>query len=161
MRRRDTSHDPLASSLTDLMTSLMVIFVLLLLVFVQRHAGVTAVITDALLKRLQDELRPQGFSPQNVRRDARDRYAILVIVPDRLMNFQKGKFVLKPQGEEFVSSRIPHLASVLCSPEYRDSVDSIVVEGHSDAQPFSALTPEESQGMNLKLSQDRSMEVVK
>ena len=159
--RRHATHDPLASSLTDLMTSLMVIFVLLLLVFMQRHAGVTAVITDALLKRLQDELRPQGFSAANVRRDARDRYAILVIVPDRLMNFETGKFVLKPQGEAFLSSRIPHLAQVLCSPEYRSSVDSIVVEGHSDAQPFSALPFEESQALNLKLSQDRSMEVVK
>ena len=44
------SVDHLNSSLTDLMTSLMVIFILLLLVFVHRTAGKDAAVTDVLLK---------------------------------------------------------------------------------------------------------------
>ena len=34
------------------------------------------------------------------------------------------------------------------------------MEGHTDTQPYAGHTAEESENLNLKLSQDRSMEVV-
>ena len=96
------SVDHLNSSLTDLMTSLMVIFILLLLVFVHRTAGKDAAVTDLLLDRLRDDMKPYGFSNQTIRHDPRDRNAILVIVPDRLMNFETSKSTLRPEGEQFL-----------------------------------------------------------
>lgn len=162
MRRHSgAGHDPLASSLTDLMTSLMVIFVLLLLVFMQRTAGANAAVTDALLRRLQMGSEHIGLRPEHVRQDPRDRDAILVVIPDGLMNFEIGKYTLKPAGIAFLDQHIPRLADILCAPEFQASVQSIVVEGHSDDQVFRGLSPAASQEMNLKLSQDRSMEVVK
>ena len=155
------SSDHLNSSLTDLMTSLMVIFILLLLVFVHRTASKDAAVTDILLKKLRQDLIPQGFSEKTIRPDPRDRNAILVIVPDRLMNFETGKSGLGPEGQEFLKSYIPKFAGVLCSEEFRASIESIVVEGHTDTHPYVGRTAEESQNLNLKLSQDRSMEVVK
>jgi outer membrane protein OmpA-like peptidoglycan-associated protein len=155
-----SSADHLSSSLTDLMTSLMVIFILLLLVFVHRTAGKDAAVTDVLLKRLRHDLTPQGFNERSIRRDPRDRNAILVIVPDRLMNFETGKSTLQPAGELFLKTYIPEFAEVLCSDEFRSSVESIVVEGHTDTQRYVG-SAEESQNKNLRLSQDRSMEVVK
>jgi len=151
----------LNSSLTDLMTSLMVIFILLLLVFVHRTAGKNVAVTDALLKTLQTDLIPQGFSTKDIQIDKKDRNAILVIVPDNLMNFEIGQSNLKPEGEEFLRTRVPKLAEVLCGAEYRATVESVVVEGHTDARPYRGFSPEESQNLNLKLSQDRSMQVVK
>ena len=155
------SSDHLGSSLTDLMTSLMVIFILLLLVFVHRTASKDAAVTDVLLKKLRQDLIPQGFKENAILRDPRDRNAILVIVPDKLMNFEPGDWHLKPEGEMFLRSHIPEFANVLCSDQFRPSVESIVVEGHTDTQPYKGKTAEESQNSNLKLSQDRSMEVVK
>ena len=155
------SSDHLSSSLTDLMTSLMVIFILLLLVFVHRTASKDAAVTDVLLKKLRRDLIPQGFNEKTIRPDPRDRNAILVIVPDRLMNFETGKSTLRPEGELFLKAYIPEFADVLCSTEFRASIDSIVVEGHTDMHPYVGRTAEESQNLNLKLSQDRSMEVVK
>jgi outer membrane protein OmpA-like peptidoglycan-associated protein len=152
--------DHLNSSMTDLMTSLMVIFILLLLVFVHRTAGKDAAVTDVLLKRLRYEMQPQGFNENTIRPDPRDRNAILVIVPDRLMNFEMGKSRLRPEGEQFLKSYIPHLAEVLCGDQFRSSIESIVVEGHTDTQPYVGHTVEESESLNLKLSQDRSMVVV-
>lgn len=154
------NSDHLSSSLTDLMTSLMVIFILLLMAFVVRTAGKDAALTDVLLKRLLSDMRPQGFNEQSIRKDPRDRNAILMIVPDRLMNFETGKFILSLKGQEFLKGYIPDLAEVLCSDQFRASVESIVVEGHTDTQGYGG-TAEESQNLNLKLSQDRSMEVVK
>src|ERR1035438_1910835 len=156
-----SNSDHLNSSMTDLMTSLMVIFILLLLVFVHRTAGKDAAVTDVLLKRLLYEMKPQGFNENTIRPDPRDRNAILVIVPDHLMNFEAGQSNLRPEGEEFLKRYIPDLAEVLCSDQFRSSIESIVVEGHTDTQPYAGRTAEESQSLNLKLSQDRSMVVVK
>lgn len=155
------NEDHLNSSLTDLMTSLMVIFILLLLVFVHRTAGKDAAVTDVLLKRLLHDMKPQGFNEKTIRPDPRDRNAILVIVPDRLMNFETGKSTLRPEGEQFLKKYIPDFAAVLCSDEFRSSIESIVVEGHTDTHPYLGRTAGESENLNLKLSQDRSMEVVK
>jgi outer membrane protein OmpA-like peptidoglycan-associated protein len=155
------SADHLSTSLTDLMTSLMVIFILLLLVFLHRTAGKDAVVADVLLKRLRHDLNPQGFDEKTIKPDPHDRNAIWVIVPDRLMNFEIGKSTLRPEGEQFLRQYIPRFADVLCSKEFQSSIESIVVEGHTDMHPYVGRSAEDSQNMNLKLSQDRSMEVVK
>ena len=154
------SSDHLSSSLTDLMTSLMVIFVLLLLVFVSHTASKDAAVTDVLLAKLKTDLEPQGFNENSIRPDPKDRNAILVIVPGQLMNFENQKADLQAGGKQFLQTHIPAFADVLCSDEFRPSIDSIVVEGHTDSKRYGA-TVEESQNNNLKLSQDRSMAVVK
>jgi flagellar motor protein MotB len=155
------NSDHLSSSLTDLMTSLMVIFILLLLVFVSHTASKDAALTDVLLAKLKKDLQPQGFNENSIRPDPRDRNAILVIVPGKLMNFQIQKADLQEDGRIFLQTHIPAFADVLCSPEFRSSIDSIVVEGHTDRTTWAGRSAEESQNNNLKLSQDRSMAVVK
>lgn len=154
-----TSADPLGSSLTDLMTSLMVIFILLLLVFISHTASKDAALTDVLLATLRKDLQPQGFSENSIRPDPRDRDAILVIVPGDLMHFETQKADLQEAGRQYLRSHIPALADVLCSDQFRSSIESIVVEGHTDKQRY-GRTAEESENNNLKLSQDRSMAVV-
>ena len=103
--------DSVNSSLTDLMTSLMVIFVLLLLVFLQRRATGDPAVAEELRKALV-ELKAQGLSERNIQRNGN---VILIVVPDRLMNFESGKSELRPQGLDFLRERIPQLAGVLCS----------------------------------------------
>jgi flagellar motor protein MotB len=134
----------------------MVIFILLLLVFVSHTASKDASATDMLLKDLLVQLRPQHLNEDAVHLDPRDRNAILIVVPDRLMGFESGQAVLKSEGAGFLQSYTPVLASVLCHGSMQKSVDSIVVEGHTDAHPY----PTDSVNRNLRLSQDRSMAVV-
>ena len=112
------NSDHLNSSLTDLMTSLMVIFILLLLVFVHRTAGKDAAVTDVLLKKLREDMIPQGFNEKSIRPILRDRNAILVIVPDRLMNFETGKSTLRPEGEQFLKTYIPQFAEVRAATSF-------------------------------------------
>lgn len=154
------NSDHLSSSLTDLMTSLMVIFILLLLVFVSHTASKDAALTDVLLTKLRKDLQPQGFNENTIRPDPRDKNAILVIVPGKLMNFQIQKADLKDEGKDFLKGYIPNFAHILCGNGYRASIESIVVEGHTDRTSWAGRTPEQSQDSNLKLSQDRSMAVV-
>jgi flagellar motor protein MotB len=182
--RRSSGSDHLAHSFTDLMTSLMVIFILLLLVFVNNKAAVNEAVTDSLLKDLRSQLSTSQvqnqsasqignqstqvqnqntgqFQNQSIRLDSNDRYTIIVDIPDQLMTFKTNEYELKPEGEAFLRSRAPVLARVLCDDRYRGSLENVIVEGHSDSAPYRGASLEESQQLNLKLSQDRSMEVVK
>jgi outer membrane protein OmpA-like peptidoglycan-associated protein len=154
------NSEHLSSSLTDLMTSLMVIFILLLLVFISHTASKDAALRDVLLTELKKDLIPQGFNENSVRPDPKDRNAILVIVPNNLMRFESRQSYVPEAGRTFLQSHIPFFAEVLCSKEFSSSIDSIVVEGHTDREPWQGSTPEESENKNLKLSQDRSMAVV-
>jgi outer membrane protein OmpA-like peptidoglycan-associated protein len=154
------SSEHLSSSLTDLMTSLMVIFILLLLVFISHTASKDAALRDVLLNELKKDLIPQGFNESSIRPDPKDRNAILVIVPNNLMRFENEKSYLPVEGKTFIQNHIPEFAKVLCSKEFSASIDSIVVEGHTDREPWQGSSPEESENKNLKLSQDRSMAVV-
>ena len=157
MEDRDNSEH-LSSSLTDLMTSLMVIFILLLLVFISHTASKDAALSDTLLKELRIELKPQGFNENSIIPDPKDRNAILVIVPNHLMGFESKEAILPLAGKEFLQSHIPQIAGILCNKTF--GVDSIVVEGHTDRQPWQGFSPEVSQNKNLTLSQERSMAVV-
>jgi flagellar motor protein MotB len=151
-----SAPDHLSSSLTDLMTSLMVIFILLLLVFVSHTASKDASATDMLLKDLLKELQAQDLYKKDVYLDPRDRNAILIVVPDGLMGFDLSKATLKPAGSVFLDRYTPVLAHVLCDGDMSKDVDSVVVEGHTDNGRYET----DSENRNLKLSQDRSMAVV-
>jgi chemotaxis protein MotB len=159
--RRTSGSDHLAPAFTDLMTSLMVIFILLLLVFVNNKAAVNEALTNSLLNDLKSQLGGGQFQNQNIQLDGKDRYTIIVDIPDQLMTFKTNEYELKPEGEAFLRSRAAVLAKVLCDDKYRDSLENVIVEGHSDSVPYRGASLEESQQLNLKLSQDRSMEVVK
>jgi outer membrane protein OmpA-like peptidoglycan-associated protein len=155
-----SNSEHLSSSLTDLMTSLMVIFILLLLVFISHTASKDAALRDVLLNELKKDLIPQGFNENSIRPDPKDRNAILVIVPNNLMRFESRESFVPVAGQKFLQSHVPLFAEVLCSNEFSSSIDSIVVEGHTDREPWQGSSPEESENKNLKLSQDRSMAVV-
>ena len=53
----------------------------------------------------------------------------------------------------FLQQFTPKLAQTLCSKDYRDKIDSVVIEGHTDSSG--------DERINLPLSQGRSMEVAK
>jgi len=158
--RRSSGSDHLASSFTDLMTSLMVIFILLLLVFVNNQASVNSVTAQSLMTQLRKELEPVGFKREDIRIDPKDPSTILLTVQDAQLTFQPNSFELQPEGEKFIETRMPKLTETLCANDYRSSIEAVIVEGHSDSAPYRGATPEESQARNLKLSQERSMEVV-
>jgi outer membrane protein OmpA-like peptidoglycan-associated protein len=158
--RRNSGSDHLAHSFTDLMTSLMVIFILLLLVFVNNQASVNSVTAQSLMTELRQKLEPAGFRREDIRIDPKDPSTILLTVLDAQLTFQPNSHQLEPKGETFLETRMPTLAAALCADKYRGAVEAVVVEGHSDSAPWRGASAEQSQAMNLKLSQERSMEVV-
>jgi hypothetical protein len=158
MKRRGGS-DHLSSSLTDLMTSLMVIFILLLVAKLNQQATRTERSLDYVMGRMQ-----QSNLFLNGEKLRRDGDVLVVGIPQELMSFKEAKAEqggadLSPQGRQYLRERMPQLAGLLCRNDIRNRIDTIVVEGHSDQKGFH-LGDKGDKQENLKLSQQRSMAVV-
>ncbi len=162
----------LASSFTDLMTSLAVIFILLLVAMInnkqqelqqqkaeldetqaelQEAQKATDQTRDDILAKLKEELALLAASGVEVKKDERDPLGLLVIIPEGLLQFRVDRWDIPQPGREFLTAFMPRLARGACA--FRDQLSSIVVEGHADSTG--------TDQHNLKLSQDRSMEVVR
>ena len=170
----------LHSSMTDLMTSLAVIFVLLLVAshnnkekqlnVRQEHLDDTRgrfeTAQHALLQAQQHTYTTRQnmlvalhqaldvFATQGVRAEAdpRDPLGLLVLVPEGLLEFAVGRDTIPSGGIAFLRSFTPKLASTICSEAFRDELSTIVIEGHTDSSGSDAI--------NLPLSQARSLAVV-
>jgi len=150
------SDSSLASSMTDLMTSLAVIFILLLVASLNNTQQEGEMTRKSILLKLREKLsselkdyEQQGFE---VRNDPKDPLGLIVVVPAGLLNFEVDRSSIPAPGIEFLRTVMPKIASTICDPEFRSDVNSIVVEGHTDSTG--------SDDRNLPLSQERSLAVV-
>ncbi len=148
----ENSSSGLSSSLADLMTSLAVIFILLLVGMlhnaIQQAEGRRNQVLTMLQKALE-EFRAKGVE---VRTDPKDPLNLLVVVPEELLKFERGDSQVPAAGRAFLDSFIPRFVGTACSEELRSGISSVVVEGHASS--------EGSESGNLRLSQARSMAVV-
>lgn len=142
----------LASSMTDLMTSLAVIFILLLVGMLNNAQRAAAGIKSQVLTRLQNALKEFEKNGVRVTPDPKDPLGLLVLVPEDLLNFPQNESQIRPKGRQFLLNFIPKLVSTACSPDLRRDISSIVVEGHTSS--------EGTDSRNLELSQERSLAVV-
>jgi outer membrane protein OmpA-like peptidoglycan-associated protein len=141
----------LASGIADLMTSLAVIFILLLTAYVTRvedgnakPPGPQSTVTT----ELEHQLQPHHLA---VETKSSDPHVLSIVVPDAILNFEFGKSTLLPPAETFLAETMPHYATMICGPRGHE-VESFVIEGYTDDQGDDIR--------NLKLSQDRSFAVL-
>src|ERR1043166_2347556 len=120
-----------AASFTDLMASLMVIFVLLFVATVNNAAAKRTVLQNQLLESLRAKLTAKGLDTSSIRRDDRDPFAIVIVMPDSLL-FASNSFDVRPGGQQYLQDVMPALAGILCDSEMSGNIDNIVVEGHTD-----------------------------
>lgn len=145
------SFSALSSGIADLMTSLAVIFILLLAAYVTRveegnaktsnPQGITA-------SDLERQMEPRHLAVESGRSDP---HVLSIVVPEAILNFEFGKSTLLPPAEAFLAEAMPHYATMICGPKGQE-VESFVIEGYTDDQGDDIR--------NLKLSQDRSFAVL-
>ena len=143
----------LSNSFTDLMTSLAVIFILLLCASLNNAQQEGETTRNSVLYEVQRELK--DFVPGGIeaKQDPKDPLGLLILVPEDLLAFQLDRADLSPQGESFLGAFIPRLARIVCSERFAREINSIVVEGHTDSSGAAQH--------NWDLSQKRSMSVVR
>ncbi|MBD0316090.1 MAG: OmpA family protein [Nitrospiraceae bacterium] len=136
-----------ASGIADLMTSLAVIFILLLAAHLTRVEEGNPKPIPQSTADLAHRLKPLHLAVEPQTDDPR---LMTVVVPDGMLNFETGKSTLLPSAEVFLEETMPHYAAMMCGPHGHE-VESFVIEGHTDDHGEDIL--------NLKLSQDRSFAV--
>lgn len=146
-----SDHSSLSSSMTDLMTSLAVIFILLLVASLNNAQQEGVGMRNQMVVKLQDAFKEFEAHGVRVESDPRDPLSLLVLVPEGLLQFQFDRAEIQPKGIEFLRQFAPRLSDVACSQQFRNEINSIIVEGHADSQGTDKA--------NLERSQQRSSAV--
>lgn len=145
--------DALSSSLTDMVTSLMVIFILLLVVYLRNQEEQKAAsleVTDLIHQELKTSLED---SIEGVEIKKIDPLTLVVIVPDDKLKFNIGQSSIFSEDLQFLDDFGRRLLETVCSESIFEHLRSVVVEGHAD--------PSGLEDLNLGLSQGRALEVMK
>ncbi|MGE3978971.1 MAG: OmpA family protein [Nitrospira sp.] len=136
------------SGIADLMTSLAVIFILLLVAYVTRVHERNA---DPIRSRAVPTDMTPSFDPSPSPLETKRPSVHTITVPDAAINFEFGKSALLPAAETFLSEAMPHYASLTCQSGGQE-VEAFVIEGYTDDLGDDIR--------NLRLSQDRSFAVL-
>ena len=139
------------TGVTDLMTSVAIIFVLLFVVALQPGpvASVSADPTDSNARDiLMSQFERLGLP---IEKDPDDPQLLLLIMPESLLNFDFGRATLRPAAEDYLQKVIPQYASAFCGP-FRSLIESVTIEGHTDDVG--------EDRRNLRLSQERAFRVM-
>ena len=141
----------------DLMAGLLFIFILLLmgaLLQVQEKAE-----QDEEIVKRYDEIKTQLYIDlqEEFKEDLVVWRAIIdstlcIRFQEPSMLFDEGKDVLKPKFQEILDDFFPRYIAVLNRPQYRDNIEEIRIEGHTNSNG--------GYYSNMELSQDRTRSVL-
>jgi outer membrane protein OmpA-like peptidoglycan-associated protein len=155
MASRHRVSEDFSHSITDLMTSIAVVFVLLFLFFAQEQrdkAKETKDTVTELLEALEEEF---GKIEIDLARREGDPLTLEVTLPEGYgssLNFAQNDAALLPAGKELLDQIVPKLLRILCSDEFLPRMDSVVIEGHSST--------EGKERRNVELSAQRATAVL-
>jgi|SRR5271165_3977851 len=148
--------------LSDLMTGLMVMFLLIAVIYMMRVeadayqirqvAIVYTEIKEALFEDLRAEFKDDlpKWNAQIIKEDL----AIRFTEPEVL--FAPGSSELKPEFREILSDFFPRYVRILTSVKYRESINEVRIEGHTSSDWSSVTTPDDAYFRNMELSQART-----
>lgn len=136
------------------MTSLAVIFILLLVVFLKQAHDQSKNTKDKIQEQLKEQLAQQKLQLSS---DIEDPLSLNVAVGEDVLRFPLGSAALSPQGKDFISEFFSQFAKTVCAPDLKSKIDSIVIEGHTDR---SGEKTREGVKNNIALSQRRSYSVL-
>jgi outer membrane protein OmpA-like peptidoglycan-associated protein len=148
--------------LSDLMTGLMVIFLLIAVMYMMKVeadadriktvAIAYSEIRDALYEDLHTEFQSDlsKWKAQLIKSDLTIRFT----EPEIL--FANGSSDLKPEFKEILSDFFPRYVHILTSAKYRDSIAEVRIEGHTSSDWTFKTSPEDAYIRNMELSQART-----
>lgn len=150
-RHHHNEPDTMQHGLLDLMTSLAVIFILLLAAQITKVSPVPpapepAVPASPAVVSIETAPPPRPTPPATTNPNV-----LIIVIPDSSLHFEFGKSALSPSAEAFLEETLPQYASMLCGPD-GNRMESLVIEGYTDDLGDDVR--------NLRLSQDRSFAVL-
>jgi outer membrane protein OmpA-like peptidoglycan-associated protein len=173
--------------LSDLMTGLMMMFMLVAITFMVRvesdakeqEAAAKAAESQAKIvsqiARLYDDTREEIYKAlyAEFKNDlpiwravlSRQDLALRFVAPE--VQFDVGKDVVKPEFERILAEFFPRYIKIITSEKYRNTIEDIRIEGHTSSKwgdPLKFIMPtsaDQAYVLNMGLSQARAFNVLK
>lgn len=157
--------------LSDLMTGLMMIFLLVAIVFMLQVKRDEAKIVQAqnkirdiathytdLRSQLYEELTTE-FKDDLSKWHASVKPDLTLRFEEPSVQFDTGASVVKDSFKQILGSFFPRYIKILRSPKYSDAIEEIRIEGHTSSS-WKGLAAEPAYYENMRLSQDRARAVL-
>ncbi|MFZ5688026.1 MAG: OmpA/MotB family protein [Bacillota bacterium] len=122
-------------SISDLMAGLLSVFILTLAYYILNFSQATAQLTDndvkraAILNSIKEELKKNGIEVKI------DTDHGVLHLPEGIL-FDPGEAQIKEEGIRLIKILAPVLNDILRREEYKGSVETIFIEGHTDNIPI-------------------------
>lgn len=153
--------------LSDLMTGLMMIFLLVAVIFMvkveaqQRQAEQqakrmrdVAVLYDQMRDQLYRDLEVEFKGDLPKWKASLDKDLTIRFEEPEVL-FDTGRSILKPQFTAILSDFFPRYVRILSGDKYRDSIEEIRIEGHTSSF-WTGMTSDDAYIRNMELSQART-----
>lgn len=149
----DGNHD-VSHSFTDLMTSLAVIFILLLVATLNQQFKSSKNDIESVRKEVKKRLESLGLE---LFQDPNDPFNQIIKIDENKLKFREGSYDLEGSGAKLVRSLATSLTEALCNDELKGKIESVIFEGHTSNSGDISLGGKLG---NVKLSQDRAYAVL-
>ena len=111
----ETGASQTTNGMTDLMTSLVMVFMLLFVAFItQKTSEAQSELHESkedVKVALQGHLSRLGLS---LEADPRDPLTLMIVIPENVLTFEFAQSRLSPQADRFLEDAMPFYASVVC-----------------------------------------------
>jgi len=169
MKSKHHLHSPSEAqwiSLSDLMTGMMMIFMLIAIAYMVKveadaaKAHKIAILYEQTRDDLYNDLNNE-FKDDLPKWGAELDKNLIIRFKEPDVLFDTGKDVLKPKFEEILGNFFPRYVRIITSDKYKNSIQEIRIEGHTSSVWNSTTSPDDAYYLNMELSQSRTRSVLK
>ncbi len=161
-----TTEGEIWQPISDLMSVLMMVFILIAVSFMLEISVDRDEIKDVaesyitLQEELYNELY-QEFKDDLVKWNAElDKESISIRFKSPEILFDNGSSEIKPEFEYILSDFFPRFTRILYDQKYRADIEEIRIEGHTSKYWSKTTTIDQAYILNMRLSQDRTRNVL-
>jgi len=144
--------------LADLMTGLMMVFMLLTAAFMLRVEQTTTLVVKEYEETKNDMLQAlqKEFAKDLKQWNAELLGDMTIRFNDPTVLFATGSSELKPQFQTVLRNFFPRYVRLLASDKYRDAIKEVRIEGHTSSFWMAGTSPQSAYFQNMALSQART-----